>query len=73
MCRFLKTKTDTFVNPCACVKKKPAVGQPLNLQTLPLCLLLLLLLLVAAAVVVVLISRAEARLRRAMSGSPLTL
>jgi hypothetical protein len=30
-----------------CVKQKPAVGQPLNLQTLPLCLLLLLLVVVA--------------------------
>jgi hypothetical protein len=36
----------------ACVKQKPAVGQPLNLQTLHPCLLLVLL------VVVVLISLA---------------
>jgi hypothetical protein len=43
-----------FFNPCVCVTQKPAVGQPLHLQTLPLCLLLLL---------VVLISGAEARLR----------
>jgi hypothetical protein len=47
-----------------CVKQKPAVGQPLNLQTLPLCLLLLLVVVVVVAVVV-LISRVEARLRRA--------
>jgi hypothetical protein len=40
----------------ACVKQKPAVGQPLNLQTLPFCVLLLL---------VVSIYRAEARLWRA--------
>jgi hypothetical protein len=35
---------------------KATIGQPLNLQTLPFCLLLLLL--------AILISRAEARLRR---------
>jgi hypothetical protein len=49
------TISDRLFNPC--VKQKPAIGQLLNLQTLPLCLLLLL---------VVMISRAEARLRWAM-------
>jgi hypothetical protein len=46
-----------------CVKTKPALGQSLNLQTLPCCVLLLLLLLG-----VVLISRDEARLRGANMG-----
>jgi hypothetical protein len=48
-----------------CVKQKPTVGQPLNLQTLFLLFLLFFLLFFSLLLLVVLISRAEARHWRA--------
>jgi hypothetical protein len=64
--RFLTT-FDKCLNPC--VKQTPAVGKPLNLQTLHVCLLLVVsvvAIVVVVVVVVVLISCAEVHLWRKM-------
>jgi hypothetical protein len=58
-CSFSRYFYKALQSACVCLKQKPAVGQPLNLQTLPSCLFML---------VAVLTSPAEARLRCTISG-----